>query len=131
MSRFISQQGLEPIKEESASGIAILMVERSENLVQDRRGPLLFVNLISCQGLDWFEVETFVLGDFFKRQCPFTTAALCRHSSPSFVREKVLEGDKQIRSQPPFLSARCLEIATFQPARKEVLGQIFRFLYWN
>src|SRR6478735_8357499 len=110
MSRFISQQGLEPVKEESASGIAILMVERGENLVKHRRRPLSLVNLISCQGLDWFQVETLMFGNLFKRDWCFAVATLCRHRSVSLVGEEMLKRREHVGSQSPFLPARCLEI---------------------
>src|SRR5438477_5067127 len=102
MSRFIHEQDLEAIEEESSSGVAIFMVESGENLVQHRRCPLSFENLISRQGVDWFQIETVMLGNFFKRECFFAPTALCRHRPVSLVREKVLERHEQVGTQPPF-----------------------------
>ena len=102
------------MNEAHISGAAILVAQSRHHLLQDRKGPMSFIDLIGREPIAVFRLNALFLLDVVERNQPLSFTAFERHGVPRLIGDKILDRRKQIRTQSSLFLANSVQIFALQ-----------------
>src|SRR5262249_14704256 len=98
------------IKEPQIARTAIFVLQPRHHVLQNRKGPTTFVDLIGRQSVAPLNIDELTFTNIVQRDQALAFAPLDRQRAARFIGEKIFDRREQVRTKSSFFLANSIQV---------------------